>query len=1015
MTLRDRLRYSMILSIVLTLAVSAMLIDSVLGYDDASRTQTQAFTNDADRPALGAQAEMDRMRTRSVAAALFLAVWFAGQFAMLAFYARGMSARINALTLTVEKITHGDLDASQTIVSGTDEIGRLGAAFRQRTESLIQANRVLLQRENRLNSLLAAIPDLIFIMDTAGNYLDVFTASPELLAIPREALIGKNVAEVFPPEISEPMKDILRLALASGEMQEHEYSIATLNGVGTFQARTIVFDDDGGATRLLWLAHDVTAAKHTEQDSRRRIEELEALNQISAILVANQEVRTLMDQVGEQIRAIFKVPIAYIAVLDPQTNQFHYSYFENNVIEVPPVPFGRGISTVVVRSQKPILINSDWERLAIEYDVVNPEQTPVKSWLGVPMIVGGRPIGLAAVIDTESENAFDDNDVRLLTTLASNVAVALENARLFSLLHEELFERKRIESELRRRMQEIEAINNVSQTLITASDLASVLDAVGGQIKNLFDVPVAYIAIYNQSAGVIDFPYYYYDHEPVATESLPFGRGITSHVINTRQPLLINSNWDAESAKYDVVRNSARMIKSSLHVPMIVGDHVLGVISLQDPFKENAFTEDDLNLLMTIASNLGVAVENSQLFAVVQQELQERKKIEAALRASEEMFRNAIAAAGAVPYTIDYTSNSYVFLGDDIEKITGYPRAMLTPQKFESITQESYMRGELAEYSTAQALRLLRKGKLRPKIWQSDFRILTNKGETRWLSDASIQIADEDGKITGATGILQNITERKANEERIQIINEELEERVQQRTTQFQDAIRELERFSYTVSHDLRAPLRAVHGYSRIIVEDYGKRLPKTAIRHLEKIQQSAHTMGKLVDDLLGFIRLGQQPIRKQLIDLTAIFRNTYASLGAITEKRAIHFVLHDLPPCYADPEFMKMVIVNLLSNAIKFTAHQPNAEIEVGAQKHPFYITYYVKDNGVGFDMQYAHKLFGVFQRLHAVDEFEGTGAGLAMVQRIIQKHGGAVRAEGSLGKGAIFFFTLPVVESGS
>jgi signal transduction histidine kinase len=230
------------------------------------------------------------------------------------------------------------------------------------------------------------------------------------------------------------------------------------------------------------------------------------------------------------------------------------------------------------------------------------------------------------------------------------------------------------------------------------------------------------------------------------------------------------------------------------------------------------------------------------------------------------------------------------------------------------------------------------------------------------------------------------------------------------RTTELEEANQELESFSYSISHDLRWPLRAIDGYSRILLDEYGSRLDSKAQRYLNSMRTSTQQMDRLVEDLLAFSRLGRQPLKKQPVDLAELVRQALGELESQTEGRSVDITVETLPPTSADPTLLKQVFVNLLHNALKLTRTRPHAMIRVGHQEQgPSGIgVYYVQDNGVGFDMKYVEKAFAVFQRLHRPEEYEGTGVGLAIVHRIISRHGGRVWAEAEVDKGATFYFTL-------
>jgi PAS domain S-box-containing protein len=253
-----------------------------------------------------------------------------------------------------------------------------------------------------------------------------------------------------------------------------------------------------------------------------------------------------------------------------------------------------------------------------------------------------------------------------------------------------------------------------------------------------------------------------------------------------------------------------------------------------------------------------------------------------------------------------------------------------------------------------------------------------------------------------------DITRRKAVEAEILQLNVELEERVIQRTAELEAANKELEAFSYSVSHDLRAPLRAVDGFSQAVLEDFGEQLPEQARDYLQTIRGGAQRMGALIDDLLTFSRLSRLPLNKRPMNTASLVRDALDELGFPLDGRKIEMRIADLPECLGDAALLKQVWLNLLSNALKYTKQRESAVIEVDFLPENGETIYFVRDNGTGFDMRYADKLFGVFQRLHRAEDFEGTGVGLAIVQRIVHRHGGRVWAEAAEGKGATFYFTL-------
>ncbi|QEL20726.1 PAS domain S-box protein [Limnoglobus roseus] len=288
-----------------------------------------------------------------------------------------------------------------------------------------------------------------------------------------------------------------------------------------------------------------------------------------------------------------------------------------------------------------------------------------------------------------------------------------------------------------------------------------------------------------------------------------------------------------------------------------------------------------------------------------------------------------------------------------------------------------------------------------------ELQIISARGVRKWVRTICRPIVDHQ-KVVRVRGSLQEITERKRIEAEIRQLNADLEQRVRDRTAELEASNRELESFSYSVSHDLRAPLRAINGFTQIVLDEYAPQLPAEAREYLDDVRANARRMGTLVDDLLAFSRLGRQPVKRQPVDVKQMVESCLREVVLSTDGRATEACVGDLPACEADPALLRQVWLNLLSNAVKYSGRKNSAVIEVGAACDPFGVTYYVRDNGVGFDMAYAHKLFGVFQRLHRAEDYEGTGIGLALVQRIVHRHGGRIWAEAVPDVGATFSFTL-------
>jgi len=385
----------------------------------------------------------------------------------------------------------------------------------------------------------------------------------------------------------------------------------------------------------------------------------------------------------------------------------------------------------------------------------------------------------------------------------------------------------------------------------------------------------------------------------------------------------------------------------------------------------------------------------------VARDITERKLVEVALQASEQRLRGIL-------------DTMFVFVGlmnlqGQIVEVNQAPLVAAGLERKDvlgKIVAETYWfsHAPALQQRVSKALARAAQG----EVVREDYSIRIAGGKEITIDTTFAPLRDAAGQVAQLVGSAVDITERKQAEEKVHSLNAELEERVIERTAQLEAANKELEAFSYSVSHDLRAPLRAINGFAGIVLEDYGATLPDEARRKLERICNGGQRMGELIDDLLAFSRLNRQALNRQTVNTAHIVESVLEELSPQREGRVIEFYIGELPPCQGDPALLKQVWVNLISNAIKYTRERNPAVVEIGSAGANGQCTYFVRDNGAGFDMQYAHKLFGVFQRLHRTDQFEGTGVGLAIVKQIIHRHGGSVWAEAEENQGATFSFVL-------
>ncbi|MBI4517749.1 MAG: PAS domain S-box protein [Deltaproteobacteria bacterium] len=382
---------------------------------------------------------------------------------------------------------------------------------------------------------------------------------------------------------------------------------------------------------------------------------------------------------------------------------------------------------------------------------------------------------------------------------------------------------------------------------------------------------------------------------------------------------------------------------------------------------------------------------------LVVHDITERKRAEEALRASEERYRELFENANDIVYTHDLTGN-FTSINKAAERVTGYGREEAVGRNITELVVPEHL--SVAIEATARKLA----GEATPPY---ELDILTKDGR-KVPVEVSTRLVLREGKPVGVQGIARDITERKRTEEEIRRLNAELEERVRQRTAELEAANRELEAFSHSVAHDLRAPLRHIDGFTKMLLEDCAPQLDAQGRQYLQRVREGSQRMEALITDLLALSRVARSEMHWQDVDLSALARTVAADLQKTQPDRQVEFVIGDGVVVHGDAGLLQAALENLLGNAWKYTSKHPRARIEFGRTEEHGQPVYFVRDDGAGFDMTHASKLFAAFQRLHSSAEFEGTGVGLATVARIVHRHRGRIWAESAVGRGATFFFTL-------
>jgi PAS domain S-box-containing protein len=540
-------------------------------------------------------------------------------------------------------------------------------------------------------------------------------------------------------------------------------------------------------------------------------------------------------------------------------------------------------------------------------------------------------------------------------------------------------------------------VSTVAQAFAaTTSDYRGLLEAIARNIAEA--IPHACIVLLRTGTSLTLVAIH--DGEPdtesrfrdVVNRPYPMREGGISAMVLANGPLLM-PRIDFELLRTQIMAPTVDQLEAGgitgmLVVPLATRGELIGVLwVLRRGTSHRPLDELDLEIVQDLANHAALAISNARLFKQLERSEQLRMAEERAVAASS-LLDAIVENIPDMVFVKDADKLAFVRFNRAGEELIGQSRAELIGK-----TDFDLFPVSQAEFFVAKDRQTL----AATSVVESTEEPLQTAGGLRWLHTKKVPLLDSAGKPQYLLGISHDITERK------QVIAE-----LSAAKLAAEDANRELESFSYSVAHDLRTPLRAIDGFSQALVEDYGDKLDAEGRRYLARVREAAQRMAELIDDLLTLSRVTRSELRRDRVDLSALAHTLLAAFQRIDPDRRVEIVIAPGIVADADPQLAAIALDNLLGNAWKFTSKRPDARIELGVTRSGGVPTYFVRDNGAGFDMAYRDKLFGVFQRLHAEADYPGTGIGLATVARIAQRHRGRTWADGKLGEGATFYLTL-------
>ena len=752
----------------------------------------------------------------------------------------------------------------------------------------------------------------------------------------------------------EPVKSMLFVPLVVGGRATGVISLQNID-------RTHAFSDSDQQL-LETLAGSLSVALENARlvhETRQRNAELALINGVQGAIAGELDPLAIYDLVGDRIRDVFDAQVVSISVYDEASGVLTFPYVieRGERLDQQPI-FLIGFRKHVMETREPLMIGEITRELAERYG--NPwvlSGEPVKSALFVPVVVSGRATGVISLQNVDRTHAFGEDDLRLLTTLAGSLSVALDNARL---LHE-----------TRQRVAELATVNSVGQALSSQLDLDALIELVGEQVRGTFGAGIAYVALHDRPSGRIDFAYYYESGQRRDEPSMAYGEGLASRILDSRAPLVLNRSPQFEEHE---PRRIGTPVRSYLGVPILLGDEAIGVISVQSIEEEGRFGEADSRLLATIAANVGVAIQNARLFAEVERQRQ---------------YLESLVAIS--------------------------PAAVVVMDAEERVTDWNPAAAELFGYSAAEALGRPIDDLVFGETDREEGREITEEAMTVGRADRITQRLRKDGTPVDVELMFVPLTVDGAHVGLLGIYHDVTE--LQRARHEAEAATQAKSAFLATMSHEIRTPMNAVIGMTDLLL---GTELTREQREFAEVVRSSGDALLHVIDDILDYskIEAGKLDLEREPFSLRESVEGALDIVAPHAWEKGIELgcLIDDAAPAgiLGDEARLRQVLLNLLSNAVKFTEAGEvvvlvDAEV---TQSGSYRLELLVRDTGIGIPPDRIDRLFTSFSQVDAstTRRFGGTGLGLAISKRLVELMGGTISVDSEPGSGSTFRIALPV-----